>query len=219
MKKTLLVMSKSPVLGYVKTRMQPHLSETQSLKLHVRLAQYCLQQWVDSKGFAIHLWIGGDVDIFRADVLLPMASRSFAEQSLYPQPEGDLGKRMLFAVDSVLNTSEEDEAVFLVGTDCPFIDKPYLELAFAALEKSDVVLGPATDGGYVLLGMKKSHAVLFDNVSWGSSAVLTQTQSIIQKACLKSVLLPPLPDIDVVEDLNHLHGCKGFESFLRKTKN
>jgi len=210
-------MSKSPVLGYVKTRMQPYLTKKQSIKLHVTLAQYCLKQWSEAEGFSISLWIGGDIDVFRTDILVPMNCQVLLGCNLYSQPEGDLGARMLFAVDSVLNTSEkEEENVFLVGTDCPFIDNQYLDLAAKALECSDIVLGPATDGGYVLLGMKKSHAVLFDNISWGSSAVLTQTQSVIQKASLKSILLPPLPDIDVVEDLNHLHECKGFECFLKK---
>jgi rSAM/selenodomain-associated transferase 1 len=217
MKKKLLVMSKSPVLGYAKTRMQPDLTKEQSLKLHVALVQYCLKQWLEAEDFSISIWVGGNIDVFRTDVLTPMDSHFFAEHNLHSQPEGDLGARMLFAVDSVLNSSKKEErAVFLVGTDCPFVDMQYLELAAAALEKSDVVLGPATDGGYVLLGMKKSYSALFDNISWGSELVLSQTQLIIQRERLQSVLLPPLPDIDVIDDLSHLQECKGFECFMKK---
>ena len=204
-------MSKSPVLGYVKTRMQPHLRQEESLNLHIALVQYCLQQWQMVDDFSIHLWIAGDVDKFRSDILLPMQDSFFKHCYLHSQPESDLGERMLFAVNS--RFKEHDGGVFLVGTDCPFINKDYLSLATAALDNNDVVLGPATDGGYVLLAMKTPHAALFIDISWGSSSVLAQTQSIIQKERLQCVLLPPLPDIDEACDLKHLHGCEVFADY------
>ncbi|MFT6221524.1 MAG: glycosyltransferase A (GT-A) superfamily protein (DUF2064 family), partial [Candidatus Endobugula sp.] len=74
MKKKLLVMSKSPVLGYAKTRMQPDLTKEQSLKLHVALVQYCLKQWLEAEDFSISIWVGGNIDVFRTDVLTPMDS-------------------------------------------------------------------------------------------------------------------------------------------------
>lgn len=212
-------MSKSPVLGYTKTRMQPHLSQNKSLQLHIKLTQHCLKQWQAVDGFSINLWVGGDIENFRYEVFLPLGDNFFEQYTMHAQPEGDLGERMLFAVDSTLNAdgkNAENESVFLVGTDCLFIDRHYLELAATALEDNDIVLGPATDGGYVLLGMKKSHSVLFDNISWGSSSVLAQTQSIIQGARLQSVLLPPLPDIDVVADLEHLNGYAEFSDYWIK---
>ncbi|EGG94060.1 hypothetical protein IMCC1989_374 [gamma proteobacterium IMCC1989] len=224
---SLLVMSKSPVLGYVKTRMQPRLSQQKSLQLHIALTQYCLKQWSTVDGLSIQLWVGGDIENFQSQVLSPMGDEFVGKYGIYSQPEGDLGKKMSFAVTSVFNknstdveantqskhTQNQQEGVFLVGTDCPFIDEKYLALAKSELEKTDVVIGPATDGGYVLIGMKKSYPALFDNILWGSSSVLKKTQSIILQENLQSVLLPPLPDIDVVGDLEHLDGYEEFSIF------
>jgi uncharacterized protein len=232
MKYSLLVMSKSPILGYVKTRMQPYLSQEKSLQLHVALTQHCLKQWSKADGLAIQLWIGGNIENFQSEVLSPMGDEFVEMYDLYSQPEGDLGKRMSFAVTSIFNNTAvnievnaeeksnegKQEGVFLVGTDCPFIDEKYLALAKFELEKNDVVIGPATDGGYVLLGMKNHHPALFTNVLWGSSSVLEKTQSILYQGNLQSVLLPPLPDIDVVGDLRHLGGYEEFSNFKQMYK-
>ncbi|MFT7387448.1 MAG: rSAM/selenodomain-associated transferase 1 [Candidatus Endobugula sp.] len=204
---TLLVMSKSPELGRVKTRMQPHLTQSQSLQLHIMLAQHVLPIWSNVKSLSMELWIGGDIESFKQKVIFPLSdatllNNDFSNVAIYSQPQGDLGSRMAHAVRSAF--SRGILGVFLVGTDCPFIDENYLLQAIQQLEKNDVVLGPANDGGYVLMGLKKYHPALFDNISWGTSTVLEDTKRAINEVAFSSHLLSSLSDIDVPDDLHLL---------------
>ena len=87
-----------------------------------------------------------------------------------------------------------------MGTDCRPIDKNILENAFAQLNNFDIVTGPATDGGYYLLGMKKTHSFLFQNIKWSTDTVLKETLELIKEHKLSYFLLPALTDIDEEKD-------------------
>jgi rSAM/selenodomain-associated transferase 1 len=203
----LLVFSKSPQLGCVKTRMQPTLPINFSIDLHKSLINYCLSEWLKSNVCPIDCWVAGDMSIFQ---------ETFSHKNLdtlYQQEGQDLGERMFYAADSALINNE---AVILVGTDCPFIDVDYLLSACKALKSHDVVIGPAEDGGYVLLGLKVAARSLFDGISWGQPSVFEDTIKAINALGLSSLCLPRLSDIDYPEDLKHLSRLAYFHPLLER---
>ncbi len=109
--------------------------------------------------------------------------------------------------------------VILVGGDCPFIDEDYIESAILALKKHDVVIGPANDGGYVLLGLSQDTPQLFENIDWGTESVFEATLNIVEREKLSYKVLPALSDIDRPEDLKQLdqkHFSKSLQFFSHK---
>ena len=101
--------------------------------------------------------------------------------------------------------------VLLVGSDCPSIDAGYLSAAVNALDTHDVVLGPAVDGGYVLIGARSIARSLFENVDWGTSRVYEQTVARLAAAGLSWTALAALPDVDRPEDLPGWYAMGGGE--------
>ena len=123
---------------------------------------------------------------------------------LWPQPDGDLGTRMTAFFAATLQ-GDDDRAV-LIGSDSPTIPREYVQLAFEKLEESDCVIGPATDGGFYLVGLRRPAATLFQDIDWSGSRVLSQTVQRISDAGLSLALIPPWYDIDDVDDLRMLAG-------------
>jgi hypothetical protein len=105
---------------------------------------------------------------------------------------------MFLALEQGLKTAK---SVVLVGSDCPVLDRAYLLQAFEALERADLVLGPAEDGGYVLIGARGLARSLFDGVRWGSGEVLSQTLANAEQAGMRTALLEELYDVDEPDDL------------------
>jgi uncharacterized protein len=118
---------------------------------------------------------------------------------LFPQIEGDLGARMAdFFAQQLLHA----ERVVLVGTDSPTLPLEYIERAFEALRRADVVIGPACDGGYYLIGCREFvPSAIFQGVAWGESSVLGQTVDRLPVGC-RLELLPTWYDVDTVQDLD-----------------
>ena len=121
--------------------------------------------------------------------------------TLVEQPAGDLGERMRLI--ATLGLAESD-AVVLIGNDCPALDGAYLQAACAALQEQSVVIGPAEDGGYVLLGLRNIDVALFNDMPWGTEQVLSMTLQRLQQLDWCPVLLPELWDVDRPEDLSRL---------------
>jgi len=125
--------------------------------------------------------------------------------SLCRQQGDNLGERMARAVAAA---AFDELGLILIGTDCPDISDEYLRAAGSALQQHDVVLGPAEDGGYVLIGFSMQHRqrydALFTGVDWGTDAVLAQTRQRLQQQQLRWAELPVLSDIDRPEDLRVL---------------
>lgn len=126
------------------------------------------------------------------------------KKNIYLQSGQDLGARMAGAIQQTLQ-DEQLESVILIGTDCPALTIDYLEQALLALESgSDVVLGPAEDGGYVLIGMRRAIPAVFAGIPWGSDQVLTRTLEALAADGLSYSLLERLWDVDRPEDLARL---------------
>ncbi len=115
-----------------------------------------------------------------------------------PQGEGDLGARLLRAFASGFASGAE--RVVIVGSDCPEIKSSDVRTAWKELDLHDVVVGPAVDGGYWLIGLKAAHVDLFSDISWSSDQVLAQTLSRAKSLGLRIQLLRILSDVDTEED-------------------
>ena len=118
------------------------------------------------------------------------------------QGTGDLGERIKRAFESAFN--QRMKSVVIIGADCPSLTADIMLEAFAKLTESDVIIGPATDGGYYLIGLKKIIPELFEGINWGTSEVLSKTVAIAQDLNLAIDYLPELFDIDRPEDLEKL---------------
>jgi rSAM/selenodomain-associated transferase 1 len=187
--------ARAPVLGQVKTRMQPRLSARAARDLHCGLALNTAWQLSRARApdDALELWLaGGDADPWCQDLAAVFSMRRKQQRG------ADLGERMLHALRDGLSRTQR---VVLVGSDCVDLDAAYLTLAATGLRYHDMVLGPAADGGYVLVAARRAHAALFRGIDWGSERVLEQSLERARLAGVDVGLLPTRHDLDRPEDL------------------
>ena len=192
--KKLLVFTKEPILGEVKTRLQPIYSKEQSLKLHKKLIADTLNSVCLSDEFDVELCCAPN----RNSLFFLNCENTFPI-TLTDQQGADLGERMAFAMSVALQTFEK---VIIIGTDCPDINQEYIDSAVLALDDVDAVIGPASDGGYVLLGLKKFSLELFTDISWSSDKVFEQTLNVLNDLSWSYQELGIMHDLDRPEDLH-----------------
>lgn len=114
-----------------------------------------------------------------------------------PQHGICLGQRMSHALSDGLTRAD---AVVLIGSDCLGYTPEYMRQAFDQLRRHPVVLGPSTDGGYVLIGVRRWHPALFRHIAWGTERVLAETRARLSELQWPWAELAPLTDIDTVEN-------------------
>lgn len=192
MKDTLIIFAKNEIKGSVKTRLAATVGEEDALRIYRQLLRYTYLQARDLKQ--------------RKEVWY---SRFLPENDVFEDPDSgfvkkvqqgkDLGGRMKNAFESHFKGSEAGKAV-IIGTDCADISTEILQQAFYELENTDVVLGPAKDGGYYLLGMRTFRPELFEGIDWSTGRVLIQTTQKISDLGLDHQLLETLNDVDTIED-------------------
>ncbi len=198
--------AKAPRRGAVKTRMMPHLSPQQCLQLHIELLQHGLARLAALPGLVLQLTASEP-----HPQLLALSQRY--RVALGWQCGNDLGERMHNAVVEGL---QHHRGVLLVGADCPFIDADYVAQAVAALvQGAPVVIGPAADGGYALIGLSEPIPALFSGLPWGSSRVLTETRQLLRDRKLPWRELPVVHDIDRPEDLEQLRALPALAHWAR----
>lgn len=185
------IFARPPAPGQVKTRLIPALGARGAAELHVRLLRRTVAMALGARLAPVQLWCASEVD-----------HPVFVETGLprRRQRGPDLGARMAAALAQGLR---EARRVVLIGSDCPAMAAAYLEAALAALAEHDAVLGPAEDGGYVLIGLRRM-ADLFTGVAWGTARVLEQTRARLADAGLTWQELDPLWDVDRPADLARL---------------
>ena len=186
-------------MGTTKTRLIPHLGAEQAANLQRQMTEYMVDMthslrhsdrcamavyFTDSSRSQMQAWLGQ-----------PLTYR--------PQQGRDLGQRLHHAFSQ--NFDAGFERVVVIGSDCPAITPDHLEQAFYQLGSHDLVLGPALDGGYYLVGLSRRCvqccAELFQGITWGSNQVFAQTVAIAHRLNLAWTALEPLCDIDRPEDL------------------
>jgi rSAM/selenodomain-associated transferase 2/rSAM/selenodomain-associated transferase 1 len=192
----LMQFAREPVPGEVKTRLQPPLSAEQAADLHSAMVVQTTDTLCNSRLAPVHLWVSGEP----AAALFTQCRRLGVAQVRVQGP-GDLGARMAQAFQAGLQCSL---GVILVGSDAPSIDADYLQDAARQLQDKDLVLGPALDGGYVLIALKRFYPGLFEDIEWGSDRVLEATLRQARELNLEVGLLNALADIDRPEDLRLL---------------
>ncbi|MCW8906401.1 MAG: TIGR04282 family arsenosugar biosynthesis glycosyltransferase [Sedimenticola sp.] len=189
----ILLFAKAPLPGRVKTRLIPRIGARQASDLHAELLWRTLGS--AAGGLApLQLWCTPDT----LHPLFQEAARA-AEVSLHSQVGNDLGERMAYATKTAL---AEAGSVLLIGADCPVLARSHLRQALDWLAAGrDAVLGPAEDGGYVLLGLRRHHPQLFEGMAWGTGAVLQETRQRLRQLGLTVSELETLWDLDRAEDL------------------
>jgi rSAM/selenodomain-associated transferase 2/rSAM/selenodomain-associated transferase 1 len=189
------ILAKAPVPGYAKTRLIPALGPEGAAELQRRLIRHTVQTAREAALGPIVLWCAPDCSDPEFQAL-----RAAYGVELQPQPDADLGARMLAAA-----AQAPVMATLVIGTDCPARQATDLRAAADALAAgNDVVLIPAEDGGYVLIGLSAPHDVPFSGVAWGTESVLAQTRQRLDAAGLRRAELPALWDLDRPEDLPRL---------------
>ena len=190
-----LLFAREPVYGQVKTRLHASIGRRRAFDLHCAMLRYQVDNIQHSGLAPLELWVDGNPENPE------IASLPLQEKARRQQGE-DLGQRMRMAVQSARSRAE---AVVLVGTDCPSIDRGYLEYALEKLASGkQVVIGPAEDGGYVLLGVRDSWPQLFLDIPWGGDRVMTVSRQRIDQLGLDCEILPERWDVDRPEDLARL---------------
>ena len=197
----LLLFAREPVRGRVKTRLQGALGEAGTLRLHEDLIRHSARMVQRSGLCPWRFCVAGDPDhglfqTLRAD-LAPVRQRG-----------EDLGERMATAAAEAL---QHWRHVILLGTDCASVDAAVLAQALEALECGrNVVLGPAADGGYVLLGLDDVGWLSFRGMPWGTSAVLALTRARLRESGADWCELPTGWDVDHPADLARLAQLEGW---------
>ncbi|MDA1018085.1 MAG: TIGR04282 family arsenosugar biosynthesis glycosyltransferase [Planctomycetota bacterium] len=130
-------------------------------------------------------------------------SMAAGDYELWPQPDRPLGERITDFFNQAFH--DRAERVVLIGSDSPSLPTKYVDDAFHHLNRVDCVIGPATDGGYYLIGLRVN-ATLFEGIEWSSRHVLAQTVDRARSLGLSLDVLPPWYDVDTVEDLSVLSG-------------
>ncbi|HKY87946.1 MAG TPA: TIGR04282 family arsenosugar biosynthesis glycosyltransferase [Pseudorhodoplanes sp.] len=198
------ILAKAPIPGLAKTRLIPALGAHGAAMLQEALTARAVETAFAAQTGPVTLWATPDAThpSFRE-----LAVKS--QIAVKRQPEGDLGARMLAACDAIAGP------ILVVGTDCPSLSPAHLQKAADALRHgSDVVVIPAEDGGYVLIGMRNPQPHLFGAMPWGTDSVMTETRGRIAAANLRCRELPTLWDIDRPDDLEKLRGDPGFARFF-----
>ncbi len=205
----LLLFLRYPQPGHTKTRLIPALGAVGAAKLQRQMAEYLLAK-VSHPSWKTQIH-------FTGASLLDMQSWLGVQQTYQAQSQGDLGERLWSGFQSAFAESETSSPqlnrAIAVGADCPDLSVQHIQQAFEQLDRHDVVLGPAQDGGYYLVGLcqsalgKKppSQKSLFTGISWSTDAVLQQTIEKAQTLNLSTVQLETLSDIDRPQDLAIWH--------------
>ena len=182
------ILAKAPIPGLAKTRLIPAIGAHAAAVLQERMTEQAVATAFAAAVGPVTLWCAPDA-----------AHGSFRDLATrFPikvasQPDGDLGARMLAAFKGA--------PTLVIGSDCPAFTPQHLRDAADALRDHGVVLIPAEDGGYVLIGARAAHPELFAGMTWGVDTVLTETRRRIATFGLKAIELSPLWDVDSEDDL------------------
>ncbi len=189
-KNKLVIFVKAPRLGMVKSRLATSIGERDACDAYKKMAEVLLANLRGLQNIEIR---------FSPDEAEGELRQWLGENFIFArQGSGDLGEKLNRAFQE--NFDAGAQRVVVIGSDCPYVTAEDIEIASNSLASHDVVLGPATDGGYWLIGLRALQSVLFKNIPWSAESVLETTLTRIREAQLSFRLLHKLDDIDVAED-------------------
>lgn len=192
---SLVLFTRLPRPGQAKTRLIPALGAEGAAELQRQMTRLAV-----ARAWAFCAAAPGRRLVIAYDGGSERAMRDWLGRLNYlPQGEGDLGERMQRAV--VGEFQRGARSVIVIGADCPRLHPGVLESAASTLETSDLIFGPATDGGYFLVGLRKLASEIFTNIPWGTPEVLASSVRRAQQVGLEPARLETLPDVDEPDDL------------------
>ena len=189
-KNAILLFTKNPELGKVKTRLAKTIGNERALEIYKTLLTHT--QSIASP-------IDADKFVFYSDTINENDQWSAADYYKKLQFNGDLGQRMAAAFQEAFSLGYQ--SVCIIGSDCYELTSAIISEAFSKLSDHDVVIGPTHDGGYYLLGMKLLYKPLFLNKSWSTDSVFSDTINDFDTLSLTSYRLIKLSDVDEEKDL------------------
>jgi rSAM/selenodomain-associated transferase 1 len=203
--------AKWPRAGHVKTRLASARSEAWAAGVAEALLRDAAKRLtqVDARRILVYS---------PPESVKDFAKLSQADFDLRSQGEGDLGQRLARFFHTAF--AEGAQRVVVVGTDSPTLPVALVRTALDELLRADVVLGPATDGGYYLIGCARLAPTLFDEIPWSSAEVLAATVARVRQSALRLAMLPPWYDVDTLDDWHMLRGhllamrCAGIDPEL-----
>ncbi|MFX1393729.1 MAG: TIGR04282 family arsenosugar biosynthesis glycosyltransferase [Promethearchaeota archaeon] len=190
-KNSLIILIRNPKLGCVKTRLAAKIGDEDALKVYKALLDYTksITSEINSSRLLFYSNFIDDNDLWDNGLF-----------KKFLQVGNSFGSRMCNAFKIAFKNHEK---AVIIGSDCDELSPKIIRDAFNKLSKFDVVLGPAKDGGYYLMGLTKIYPELFMNKKWSTSSVLNDTLEDIKKLGLSYYLLPVLSDIDDFEDFKN----------------
>ena len=186
----LMVFMKNPIAGKVKTRLAIDIGKEEALNIYLRLIEYT--QFVTSKIQTC------DKAIYYSSSVEEHDQWNSDTYNKYQQKGKGLGEKLSNAFADAFNQGYEK--VIAIGTDSFEITGNIIDKAFRSLQDSEIVIGPAKDGGYYLIGMNEHKPEIFNGIEWGTDKVLSATLSIIRSINYRHAILKELSDIDTMED-------------------
>ena len=203
MKKHLIVYAKRPLPGYAKTRLGAKIGLKESAGVYARLMYRCLLELLELElsNLYVELSLATPEDTAFFELAFP-------EFQVNAQIGTNLGERFSHSFNTAFENGAN--AVVVIGTDIPDLDRGIIQAAFDGLEKKDVVIGPDIDGGYYLIGTRIKTANLFSNIPWSSEFVFQQTEQLINAQGLSLHQLTTLSDIDTEADFQQWLDTRGM---------
>lgn len=190
--RVLLVFAKNPVPGRVKTRLAAEIGHEEAARVYRRMGREVVDR---IRGGPYRVVVCFDPPGSRQAVTRWLGA---GDLTLLPQAPGGLDARLESAFDAAFRTAS---SVCVIGTDAPGLTRSHVEEAFRALDRADVVIGPAEDGGYYLLALSRPAPQLFRNIPWSTEDVLEATLERAREAGLRAACLDTLLDVDTAADL------------------
>ncbi|MEX2156867.1 MAG: TIGR04282 family arsenosugar biosynthesis glycosyltransferase [Gemmatimonadales bacterium] len=187
------VFVKAPLPGRVKTRLAAEVGSQRAAEIYRDLGRRAVSAAAGA-GYETVVWFAPPEA--RPEVRAWLQGLSVADYRA--QVAGPLGTRLAAAF--LRHFDEGARRVIVIGSDCPAVDACVVTQALASLDERDLVLGPAHDGGYYLIGLRAPASQLFHGIAWSTAAVLSQTVARARQLGLSAALLPTLRDVDTASD-------------------
>ncbi len=199
-KNALILFIKNPIRGKVKTRIAATMGDEAALMIYKKLLQHTQK---------VALSVSVTRFLYYGDFILLNDGWDNGFQKRLQTQQADLGERMSHAFAQVF--AKKYEKVIIIGSDCALLTPDIVQNAFDQLDAHDFVIGPATDGGYYLLGMRAAHSDIFKNMIYSTDSVLQKTIENINLLQKTTFLLPTLSDTDDEKDWEKVKEDKRFK--------
>lgn len=198
------IFARYPAAGHAKTRLAEQWDARSAAELYAAFIDDLLARFSTTADRRVVAFTAGPGDLQSGAAETYFTERAGTRYQIWTQPPGSLGARMAAWFGSSL--SRKGDRAVLIGSDSPTLPAAYVQTAFESLAQSDVVLGPAFDGGYYLIGMRYPARNVFGEIQWSEPGVLAQSVAAVERAQATLGLLPPWYDVDTLGDLAFLRG-------------